>query len=337
LKDQANNCIKIFLDKFEFKNYRDKYFFMFIYYVKTGKEKELINLIKNINDNFILIFTYYRVQSPELFNIFYFILNDNNIKDNIKNIVKNFVIEENKYNTYIGKIFQNIDNNKKIINEINELLKRKNSANSYEIERFVSNVVKNIIDFVEFSYIKNILRLFDYKEIKEDLFVFTIKRLESNKLYEEYDYIMEKFFTLSSVYKFELIKTCFQSEEKFKNLKCVYTKQHLIENIDISETLEILSILAPNEVLKHFGIEVESDKSKLESLIEETKEKLENLDKKAQKRVVKDFKEKILADEKLTSEFIEKYGEEFDIESEEDFDELTLGNFKEAFMEKNND
>jgi len=119
-------------------------------------------------------------------------------------------------------------------------------------------------------------------------------------------------------------KKIYALKDKLLKLQNIQCRQFLNSNIKIIETMEIITELSSNAILKYYNIVF--DDNPIELYITKLK-KLNNSDKNKKEKSAefKSIKQEILADEILLQEFIFLYGEELDIEDEDDFeDEFTI-------------
>lgn len=269
----------------------------------------------------------------------------------------------------IAKKTKNITLFNKAFKKINEF------SSEYVKEFYLNEIISNLIEINLKEEAYNVLNKIKEKEIKIKLLFkfalltndrYLIKEilLNNNEILYIFDYnnlikimlnfndeeilhLAIKYIVLIIITKekigntYELLK---KTLDLFKSKQNLIIFSNIIENpllqielirrIHILETLDVVSILSPEDVLEYFEI-TESKKSGLDIIIEETKEKLKSMDKKEQRNIIRALKEKFLSDETILNEFIEKYGDKFDIEDRDDFiEEFTFGNFKKVFIEE---
>ncbi|WP_320035765.1 DUF4476 domain-containing protein [Halarcobacter sp.] len=229
-------------------------------------------------------------------------------------IVNSISVENYKLEAFINIISRTVD--EEILNKVLE--KANNITNENYKSKILSYVISKTNDLEKALEIANNISDESYKL---EAFKNIISRIIDEKLQNKVlGRLVNYSINLKNYYELKL-----EIDKKTNLLNYLFYNKLFNQNTNINETIDILSLLSPDDVLDYYNIEfqVENNKdSKLYSLLEKM------ISNSGDKKIFTTIKEEVRNDDFMLEKFINLYGNELDITKDEYEEEFTYKTFK---------
>ena len=241
-------------------------------------------------------------------------ISPNVLLSNIKRIIHFSKDKANEYAMNSNDMFKyailiNIAKETKDIDNLNNIIHKVNELTDKELK---IQIISYIITLISINFHDLALKL--YNNMEDDLL-----GIYKRKSKEAIDNPKE-----------QVSKNIIYKEHQLLNNNYFLNKIN-IHNYSTIDSIDIIFKYSIPSILQYYNINIENkEQSKITELLNNLSSKLKKIDDKKEKRkYFNKIKEQVLDDEKLLNEFIETYGEKFDIDDEDSFDdEFSLKSFE---------
>ncbi|MFK7779687.1 MAG: hypothetical protein QM490_00940, partial [Candidatus Gracilibacteria bacterium] len=273
-----------------------------------------VEMAKNINDN------WYRSKTLSL------IAQQTNNVTMLLILLKDINVDTHKLETLSSLILKM--ENREIYKIFFDFATRvKHDYHRYKSLLNITNKTNNVENYFR---ILEIIDTLDIMEEKVEILYLIISKTNNKNILKD---IFALIMSMDNIkYKIYIMKAISSKDSEIIRSKLFYNRLNN-SKINFSDTINIVTSLSHNDILKYYGIyfKNETANSRLLLLIDTLQQLINNSqDKKEKRKKFNKIKEQILDDEDVLNEFIEKYGKTLDIEDEDSFDDkFSLKTFEE--------